>query len=280
MNPRDHREVERLVRTGMGNGVSRREFLRAGAAVPVAVSAAALGVSCGEDPEAAVVKGGEHAEPNGSGRNTPEPAGRPTTGDGALNRLMEGNRRYADSEEIHPDQSRARLERLAEDQRPFATVIACSDSRLSPELLFDQGVGDLFVIRVVGNIVDQAVLGSVEYAVWELGTPLVMMLGHEACGGVTAAVESVEKGAGGGRGLPGHILTFADAIYPAVVRAKASSEGDPEADLIDAAVRENARINAARLGDDLEFLSAAGEDGRTKVVGAYYDLHNRRVSLL
>lgn len=258
----------------MGNEVSRREFLRAGTAVPVVVSAAVLGVSCGEAPKAVAAKEGERTGQNSSGRNTPEPVERPTTSEEALNRLMEGNRRYANFEEIHPDQSRARLEQLAEDQRPFATVIACSDSRVSPELLFDQGVGDLFVVRVVGNIVDQAVVGSVEYAVWELGTPLVVMLGREACGGATAAVEAVEKGTGGGRGLPGHILTFADSIYPAVMRAKE----DSEADLIDAAVRENAKINAARLRDDLELLSAAGED--TRVVGAYYDLHNRRVSLL
>lgn len=124
-----------------------------------------------------------------------------TNGDEALARLMEGNARYVSAKLNHPDQTLQRRAEVASGQHPFAIILTCADSRVPPELLFDQGLGDLFVVRVAGNIVDDDILGSIEYGVGELATPLVMVLGHERCGAVKATVESVEQGGE----VPGHI---------------------------------------------------------------------------
>src|SRR5947209_10905279 len=112
-----------------------------------------------------------------------------TAADEALARLMAGNRRYVLHKEQHPDQSLTRRKELESGQHPFAVILGCADSRVSPEILFDQGLGDLFVIRVAGNVVDDTILASVEYAVEHLGTRLIMVLGHEKCGAVSAAIE-------------------------------------------------------------------------------------------
>ncbi len=109
--------------------------------------------------------------------------------DAALARLMEGNRRYTRHKAKHPDESLSRRKDLEGTQHPFAVILGSADSRVPPELLFDQGLGDLFVIRVAGNIVDDAILGSIEYAVEHLGAKLILVLGHEKCGAVTAAIE-------------------------------------------------------------------------------------------
>jgi carbonic anhydrase len=122
----------------------------------------------------------------------------PTTpiGDGGevLLRLMNGNKLYVAGEPRHPHQTLERRVEVANGQKPFAAILGCSDSRVPPEILFDQGLGDLFVIRVAGNVVDDAVQGSIEYAVEELAVPLVMVLGQGRCGAVKAAVDVVEKG--------------------------------------------------------------------------------------
>ncbi|HEY7392870.1 MAG TPA: carbonic anhydrase [Bryobacteraceae bacterium] len=139
------------------------------------------------------------------------------TADTALTRLLDGNQRYARHKERHPDQSAARQKELAGGQHPFAVILGCADSRVPPELLFDQGLGDLFVIRVAGNIVDDAVLGSIEYAVEHLGTKLILVLGHENCGAVSAAVEGGEAA--------GHLRAVGTAIQPSVV-GTAKDPGD------------------------------------------------------
>src|SRR3954449_3735222 len=124
----------------------------------------------------------------------------------ALARLMHGNRRYARHKEQHPDESLARRKELIGGQHPFAVILGCADSRVPPELLFDQGLGDLFVIRVAGNIVDDVVLGSIEYAFEHLDTKLIMVLAHEKCGAVSVAVQ--------GGSAPGHLTTLVQAIQP------------------------------------------------------------------
>src|SRR5947209_5314090 len=126
--------------------------------------------------------------------------------DQALARLIEGNARYSRHREQHPDETLARRKELQVGQHPFAVVLSCSDSRVPPELVFDQGLGDLFVVRVAGNIAADAVLGSVEYAVEHLGTKLIVVLAHEKCGAITAAVE-------GGK-APGHLPALVAAIQP------------------------------------------------------------------
>jgi carbonic anhydrase len=132
----------------------------------------------------------------------------PVPADKTLAKLMDGNRRYARHKEQHPDESLARRKELQSDQHPFAVVLSCSDSRVPPELIFDQGLGDLFVIRVAGNIASDDELGSIEYSVEHLHTKLVMVLGHEKCGAITAAVE--------GSNEAGHLKSLVAAIQPSV----------------------------------------------------------------
>ena len=137
--------------------------------------------------------------------------------DEGLARLMAGNQRFTQHKEQHPDESLARRKELISEQHPFAVVLGCADSRVPPELLFDQGLRDLFVIRVAGNIVDDAILGSIEYAVEHLGTQLIVVLGHETCGAVSAAVAGGEAA--------GHLQALVTAIQPSVA-ATAQNPGD------------------------------------------------------
>ncbi len=194
----------------------------------------------------------------------------PATGspnaDQALKQLLDGNQRYAKHVSTHPDQSALRLQQVAKTQKPFVTVLSCSDSRVPPELLFDQGLGDIFVIRVAGNIVDDAVLGSIEFSTEQLNVPLVMVLGHERCGAVSAAVKHTE--------VPGHISTLTRAIMPAVERVK-DKAGDP----IDNAVRANVQMVVEELKSSA-LLAERVKQGTLKIVGARYDLDSGSVGLI
>jgi len=194
-------------------------------------------------------------------------AQQPTSADDALARLMAGNKRYVLHREQHPDASIARRKALEAGQHPFAVILGCADSRVPPELLFDQGLGDLFVIRVAGNIVDDAVLGSIEYAVEHLGTRLIVVLGHEKCGAVSAAVESGHA--------PGHIESLVAAIQPSV-EASAKEPGDKVHNCVIANVRRVAL--QVRHADPI--LKEAGEKLGVKVVAADYSLDSGKVSLL
>jgi carbonic anhydrase len=198
------------------------------------------------------------------------PAQEPTPGppaDEALAKLMAGNQRYVRHKEQHPDQSLARRKELRTVQHPFAVILGCADSRVSPELVFDEGLGDLFVIRVAGNIVDDAVLGSIEYAVEHLGTKLVMVLGHEKCGAVSAAVE--------GGTAAGHLRELVAAIQPSV-EASAKEPGDR----IHNCVIANARRVAQQIRESEPVMKDAVEKQGVKVVAADYALDSGRVSLL
>lgn len=186
--------------------------------------------------------------------------------DESLARLLEGNDRYVKHKEQHPDESMARRKELISGQHPFAVILGCSDSRVPPELLFDQGLGDLFVIRVAGNIVDDAVLGSIEYAVVHLGTKLIVVLGHEKCGAVSAAVE--------GGNPPGHLKTLVDAIKVSVDET-ANTPGDR----IHNCVIVNARRVARQIRESEPLLKDYAGKG-LKVVSADYVLDTGRVSLL
>ena len=187
--------------------------------------------------------------------------------DSALARLMAGNQRYVAHRAQHPDESLARRKELEATQHPFAVVLGCADSRVPPELLFDQGLGDLFVIRVAGNIVDDAILGSIEYAVEHLGTQLVMVLGHEKCGAVTAAVE--------GGAAAGHLRALVEAIRP-VVAATANTPGDK----VHICVIANARSVARQIRQSEPVLKEAGERKGLNVVAADYALDTGAVTLL
>jgi carbonic anhydrase len=187
--------------------------------------------------------------------------------DEALTKLMAGNRRYVRHQQQHPNQSLARRKELEKAQHPFAVILGCADSRVSPELLFDQGLGDLFVIRVAGNIADDAVLGSIEYAVEHLGTKLIMVLGHEKCGAVSAAVD--------GGVTAGHIQALVAAIQPSVEAA-----GKEAGDKIHNCVIANARRVARQVRESEPVLKESVEKYGVKVVAADYALDSGKVNLL
>lgn len=174
-------------------------------------------------------------------------------------RLMAGNRRFVAGQPAHPDQTPARRSELAAGQRPFAAILGCADSRVPPEILFDQGLGHLFVVRVAGNIGDDAVLGSLEFAVESFGVGLIVVLGHTRCGAVQAAVE--------GGAYEGAIARVVEAILPAVKLAR-SQPGPP----VDNAVRANAVRMVERLRSAEPVLAAAVNHGRLQIRGAIYDL--------
>jgi carbonic anhydrase len=189
------------------------------------------------------------------------------TGEQALQRLIEGNARFVAGQAIHPDQSNERRVALAGGQAPFAIVLTCSDSRVAPELFFDQGLGDLFVIRNAGNVLDDHVIGSMEYAVEHLHVPLIIVVGHEKCGAVTAAV------AGGA--VPGHLHSVTDDLAPAVEQAK-SLPGD----LVDNAVRANAERAAEVLTHVEPVLKEAAGRTNLLIVAAYYNLDTGKIEIL
>ena len=193
-------------------------------------------------------------------------AGPGLTPDEALKRLMAGNARYAAGRQVHPDGDVARRRSLTGGQHPFATILACADSRVGPELIFDEGLGDLFVVRVAGNVVDDVVRGSIEYAAIHLSTPLVMVLGHEHCGAVTATVEAL-SGKSNPADQGSRIGALADLIAPAV---KATPADAP--DNVEAAVLLNAQRMARRLLVESPPLSQRVRAGRLKIVSARYGL--------
>lgn len=187
--------------------------------------------------------------------------------DAALEKLVQGNRDFVAGTPRHPDQEVTRRTALAKGQHPFAIVLTCADSRVSPELYFDQGLGDLFVLRNAGNVLDEHIIGSIEYAVEHLGARLLIVVGHSQCGAVAAAV------AGGH--APGHIQSIVDAIEPAV-QAVAHEAGDK----IDNVVRTNARFVAFRLAKTGPILAKAVLSGELRVVAARYDLETGKIELL
>ena len=197
---------------------------------------------------------------------------RPQDGGQALRRLMEGNQRYVAGEANTPLDVEKRAE-LAGGQSPYAIVVSCADSRVPPELAFDAGPGDLFVIRVAGNVVDDYELASIEYAVAVLESPLLLIMGHESCGAVDAAVKA-EKGEAE---FPGHIHDLVEDIRPAVRKAMEHGEGDG---LLETAVEENVRLVVDQMESSQPIVGKAIKEGRLKVVPARYDLGTGEVTVV
>lgn len=183
--------------------------------------------------------------------------------DEALKRLQDGNARYVTGVSVNRDYSVGRAAR-ALGQRPFAAIVSCADSRVAPEFVFDQGPGDLFVVRVAGNFVNEDGLASLEYGTSVLGCSVVMVLGHSNCGAVRAAIDVANDGAE----LPGHLPSLTTAIKPAVETAMA---GAPD-DLLAAATTENVRMNVAYLQTAAPILSDLVGSGKVTVVGGMYEL--------
>lgn len=186
--------------------------------------------------------------------------------DAALQELMAGNKRFTEQQLRHPHQSQSRLEEVAQAQHPFATILSCADSRVAAEIIFDQGIGDLFDVRIAGNIATPEVTGSIEYAVVLLGTPVLMVLGHERCGAVTAVVKQ--------EALPGEIGSFAKAIVPAFDRVK-----DQPGDTVNNVVIANVQYQIEQLQQS-SLLTERVRSGKLKIVGGRYDLDTGRVDIL
>jgi carbonic anhydrase len=189
--------------------------------------------------------------------------------DQALASLKEGNERFVANPAACFEKLAERRREIALGQAPFAAVVACSDSRVPPELLFGRGLGELFVIRDAGNTVDTVGLGSIQYAVEHLGAPLIVVLGHRRCGAVQAAIAVVKDNAS----FPGSIGQMVEPIVPAVLKAQGVS-----GDLLENAVRENVRRTVTRLRTSPEpILMEPLHEGRLRIVGARYDLDDGRV---
>ncbi|MDM9585585.1 MULTISPECIES: carbonic anhydrase [unclassified Nostoc] len=186
--------------------------------------------------------------------------------DAALQKLIEGNQRFIQHHPQYPDQSELRLHEVAQAQHPFATILSCADSRVPAEIVFDQGIGDIFDVRIAGNIATHEAIGSIEYAVVLLGSPLLMVMGHERCGAVTAAVQK--------ESLPGDISTFVKAIKPALKRVK-----DQPGDAVENAVVANVEYQIERLKRS-KLLTKQVESGKLKIVGGRYDLDTGKVSII
>jgi len=195
---------------------------------------------------------------------TTVPAAAGPSADEALAMLREGNRRFQSETPQHPNEAADRRLSLVKGQSPFAVVVACSDSRVPPEVLFDCGLGDVFVIRTAGNVIDEAALGSVQYAVLHLHSSLVLVLGHEGCGAVSGALAG-----GGGHGddepeALGHLLGE-------IARTVAGAKN------LDEAIWKNIAASKNRLRDD-DAIRGAIARGQTRLVGAYYSMTSGLVS--
>jgi carbonic anhydrase len=190
--------------------------------------------------------------------------------DAALERLRKGNARYVEGVSLRHD-FRHEREALAGGQNPYAAILSCADSRIAPEYAFDSGRGDLFVCRVAGNFANDESIASLEYAVAVLGVPLIMVLGHDSCGAVDAAIKSLKDNTT----LPGHMPSLVAGVAPAV-KAVSQQAGDA----LGNAIRQNVIDNVAKLGSATPILSAAVEQKKLKVVGGIYRLKDGRVDMV
>lgn len=234
--------------------VSRREFMRFSG-----LAAGAAGLALSTLPTM-----GRAADPSTAGRDA----------DTVLAQLLEGNNRFMRGELAHPRRRPEDFVPLAEGQAPLTAIVCCADSRVAPELIFDQGVGDLFVIRVAGNVITGAgdpVKGSIEYAVAELDVRLILVLGHSQCGAVKAAIKHIDAK----DTLPGSIGGLVDLIRPAAAAVK-SKPGN----MLENAIKANVERGVERLKRLEPILAGSVKKGTLKVVGAAYDLHNGKVTAL
>jgi len=198
--------------------------------------------------------------------------------DDALERLREGNRRFV-SDEIEDESivNRAHTVGVATAQNPFAIILACSDSRVPTELIFDQGIGDLFVIRVAGNIVAPSQIGSIEYAAKQFGTKLVVVLGHSNCGAVIATLD--ELALKEAHRSP-NLRAIVDRVRPAVEPLLAEHADASEAELLELAVRANVGTSVDRLQHGSLIIESLIEKNELRVVGAEYSIENGTIEFL
>ncbi|MBD2210671.1 carbonic anhydrase [Nostoc linckia FACHB-104] len=206
----------------------------------------------------------------GSNLVTPEKATaqdkKDITPDAALKELLDGNNRFVKAKKRYPNQSLKRLQEVAKGQKPFASILGCADSRVPSELVFDQGLGDLFVCRVAGNIAPPEEIGSLEFGSLVLGAKVIMVLGHERCGAVDATIK--------GASVPGQIGSLLEAIKPGVEKAQ-GQPGDP----LENACKANILVQVEKLKAS-PVLAGLIKENKLKIVGGYYDLDTGKVSLV
>lgn len=240
---------------------SRRAFLAKGAVATGGILAGAALAGCGSAASTVAASTTTTTFPH------------VTNGDDGLARLVAGNRRFVSGHPTNQGRTSARQVELVDTQAPFAIILGCSDSRVSPEIIFDQGIGDLFVVRVAGNTaMDPILLGSIEYAIEALGSVLLMVLGHENCGAVKAALSEVQKGTK----FPGDIGTLLGPVVPAAQSVRTL----PAASQLDAAIKQNVMNQVQLLSSSPAILQPAVTAGQLKVVGAEYTLRTGSVTVL
>lgn len=208
--------------------------------------------------ETAAAHSGSHASPS-------------VTPEDVMKRLLEGNKRHISYKHANPNRNQQSRLQNAKGQHPNAVILGCSDSRVPPEIIFDQGVGDLFVVRTAGHVVDSTALGSIEYAVEHLGTKLIVVLGHERCGAVDATLKGGEA--------PGNLKSIVDSIKPAVEKAKLKPSHSHDCDTLCSSVKMNIKQQIENIKKNSPILAEFIQDGVLKVVGAYYDLDSGEVKL-
>jgi carbonic anhydrase len=264
---------------------SRRRFLATALTTTLGAGLGAATLSaCGSDDQPTDQAAASGTRPpgtsasqtNASATGGGQPAGgqgpqvEPPVADGndALKRLMDGNQRFVANQAVHVDEGTERRVAVSKAQHPFATVLGCVDSRVPVELVFDRGLGDLVVVRSAGEVLDHSVTGSLEFGVAELGTPLLMVLGHQRCGAIDATMKALKAKHTEEEGQIGYLL---DALAPAV-RQVAGKSGDPLAN----AVHANVDLVLAQLRKS-PVLGPLEKAGKVKLVGAYYELDTGRV---
>ncbi|MDQ0679494.1 carbonic anhydrase [Arthrobacter pascens] len=189
----------------------------------------------------------------------------------AWRRLREGNERFVSGGSSHPNQDASRRSSLVENQHPFAVIFGCSDSRLAAEIIFDLGLGDAFVVRTAGQVIDDAVLGSLEYSVGVLGVPLIAVLGHDSCGAVSATKNAVDTGE-----MPvGFIRDLVERITPSVLTSMRNDQHE-----VNDMVVEHVKQTSQRMVDSSRVISAAIEKGRVAVIGLSYSLAEGRANVV
>ncbi|MBM6620343.1 carbonic anhydrase [Micrococcaceae bacterium RIT802] len=189
----------------------------------------------------------------------------------AWRKLRDGNDRFVSGTTNHPNQDASRRSALVNTQHPFAVIFGCSDSRLAAEIIFDVGLGDVFVVRTAGHVPDDAALGSLEYSVALLHVPLIVVLGHDSCGAVTATMESFESG----EMPPGFIRDLVERITPSVITAQRAGITD-----VNTTVEEHVKQSTHRLVDSSKIISAAVDAGETAVIGVTYRLEEGKAEVV
>lgn len=240
--------------TRINGFIGRRNFLLLAGGSGLTVISAAVGSSLKNQQETTI------ADVNPSRPNS-------VNSEQALQRLLAGNQRFVAQKSQDPHQSRERLLAISKAQYPFATILGCADSRVPPEMIFDQGFGDIFVVRVAGNIASDMAIGSLEYAASVLGSQLIVVLGHKKCGAVAAALKN--------QPLPGRIGFVVEEIKPAVVKLNRRIENIEEAGVI-----SNIQYQADKLLKKSIILAKLVRQGKLKIVGAVYDIDTGKISIV